>query len=256
MIDYRAAYAIAKQIKAYRATPGNAPQIVELLNRLAGEFDNDAAAKEFLAKNDLAGMADTFFHFRESIKWKEYTQQPPPARSSSEVVLERKPPPVRRPVKSSYADFAQGFATEDKGGRFAKIDPLINDVPAQPPNSPWHHDPVPDEPPINFEATSRVTSNELPAAPVTAPVIERAPREDEWLGDIDRLLEVIEEQRAENKEQRAEINRLQAELKSQSGAVAPVNSSSAVADATSTGGEQVETLGPLSADFSSAQKEE
>ena len=61
MIDYKACYSIAKQIKAYRASPGNAPQILELLNRLAGEFDNYAAAKEFLAREGLAGMADTFF---------------------------------------------------------------------------------------------------------------------------------------------------------------------------------------------------
>src|SRR3974390_229641 len=51
-VDYRAAYAIAKQIKTYRASPGNAPQVVELLTRLTNEFDDDAAASEFLAKND------------------------------------------------------------------------------------------------------------------------------------------------------------------------------------------------------------
>src|SRR6516165_7553268 len=100
MIDYKSAYAIAKQIKAYRASPGNAPQILELLNRLAGEFDNDAAAKEFLAKNDLKDMADSFLRFRELIKFKEYTQQPPPARTSE--IIERKPPPVQRAVKTSY----------------------------------------------------------------------------------------------------------------------------------------------------------
>jgi hypothetical protein len=222
MIDYKSAYAIAKQIKAYRSSPGNAQQILELLNRLAGEFDNDAAAKEFLAKNDLAGMADTFYRFRESIKWKEYTQQRPPARSS-EVVIERKPPPVQRAARTSYSDFALDFATENDRGRFAKINPFVNDVPRQPANSPWHHDPVGDEPTIDFEATTRVSGNEQPAAPVTAPAIESAPREDAWLADIDRLLEVIEEQRAENKEQRAEINRLKAELKSQSSAAAPAS---------------------------------
>jgi hypothetical protein len=44
---------------------------------------------------------------------------------------------------------------------------------------------------------------------------ERAPREEEWLGDIDRLLEVIGQRDAE-------IARLKAELKSQSSAAAPV----------------------------------
>jgi hypothetical protein len=222
MIDYKACYSIAKQIKAYRATPGNAPQILELLNRLAVEFDNDAKATEFLASEGLKDMADTFFRFRESIKWTECTtQRPPPARRSSSEVIERKPPPVQRPARTSYSDFAQDFATENDRGRFAKISPFVNDVPRQPANSPWHHDPVGDEPKIDFAATSRVSGNEQPiAAPVTAPVIERAPREDDWLADIDRLLEVIEEQRAESKEQRAEINRLKAELETRSSAAA------------------------------------
>ena len=258
MIDYKAAYAIAKQIKAYRATPGNAPQILELLNRLAGEFDNDAKATEFLASEGLKDMADTFFRFRESIKWKEYTQQRPPARRSSEVVEPPKPRPYVRPQGAYLADFGHHAAREEAGGRFAAVNTFVAEgevvrYPDQPPNSPWHHNPVGDEPTINFEATTRVLGNEQPAAPVTAPV-ERALREDDWLGDIDRLLEVIEEQRAENKEQRAEINRLKAELETQSGAAAPVTS--AVADATSTGGEPVEVPDSLSAVFSSsAQKE-
>jgi hypothetical protein len=258
MIDYKATLAIAKQIKAYRATPGNAPQILELLNRLAGEFDNDAKTTEFLAREGLKDMADTFFRFRESIKWKEYTQQRPPARRSSEVVEPPKPRPHVRPQGAYLADFGHHAAREEAGGRFAAVNTFVAEgevvrYPDQPPNSPWHHNPVGDEPTINFEATTRVLGNEQPAAPVTAPV-ERALREDDWLGDIDRLLEVIEEQRAENKEQRAEINRLKAALETQSGAAAPV--ASAVADAAPTGGEQVEVPDPLSADFSSTQQKE
>src|SRR3974377_1303339 len=121
MIDYRAAYAIAKQIKAYRASPGNAPQILELLNRLASDFDNAAAAKKFLARNDLQAMADSYFRFRQLIKLKE--QQSPPARSS-EVVIERKPPPVQRAEKVSYSNFTPGFVDEPRGGRTRRPSPL------------------------------------------------------------------------------------------------------------------------------------
>jgi hypothetical protein len=216
MIDYKAAYAIAKQIKAYRATPGNAPQIIELLNRATGLFDNDAAAKEWLAREGLADLTDTYFRFREMAKLavEEDKKRPSPARSSE--VIERKPPPVQRAVKSSYSDFAHDFATENDRGRFAKINPFVTDVPRQPATSPWFHDPVPPEPPLGFSV------NALPGQeqPATAPVTEeRVPREEEWLGDIDRLLDDIAKRDAE-------IARLKAELKSQSSAAAPVQTPS------------------------------
>jgi hypothetical protein len=114
--------------QAYRATPGNAPQILELLNRLAGEFDNDAAAKEFLAKNDLAGVADVFFRFRESIKWKEYTTQQPLPSRPSEVIEPKKPRPYVQPQGAYLADFGHHAAREEAGGRFAAVNTFVPKV--------------------------------------------------------------------------------------------------------------------------------
>jgi hypothetical protein len=251
-MSYRADV-IGRQIRALRGGPSdNWGRIYALLVE-ARDLLDDSGWNEWLQRySDLKPLADSHSRLRELIQstMEKDRQQRASMPRSAEPVERKPPPPVPRPVKSSYADFAQGFATEDRGGRFAKIDPLINDVPPQPPNSPWHHDPVPDEPLINFAAASRVSGNEQPiAAPVAAPVIERAPREEEWLGDIDRLLEVIEKRDAE-------IARLKAELKSQSNAASPVSPSSTVADAAPVGGGKVEVLGPPSADFSSAQKED
>jgi hypothetical protein len=57
--------------------------------------------------------------------------------------------------KSTYASFAEAFADEDRGGRFKAVNQTIHTAatpvyPEQPPNSPFHHDPVPDEPPLGF----------------------------------------------------------------------------------------------------------
>ena len=229
MIDYKAAYAIAEQIKAYRATPGNAPQILELLNRLAGEFDNDAKTTEFLAREGLKDMADTFFRFRESIKWKEYTQQRPPARRSSEVVEPPKPRPHVRPQGAYLADFGHHAAREEAGGRFAAVNTFVSpgeipQYPRQPANSPWAPDLVGNEPALGYEINAMPGQEPMKASPTT----------DELLKEIARLRAALAE--------------------TQSGVSAPVRS--AVADAASAGGEQVEASGPLSADFLSAQKEE
>jgi hypothetical protein len=56
---------------------------------------------------------------------------------------------------ATYSSFADAFADEDRGGRFKTINQPIHTAatpvyPEQPPTSPFHHDPVPDEPPLGF----------------------------------------------------------------------------------------------------------
>jgi hypothetical protein len=194
------------------------------------EFDAWAQAHGIRDLVDSDFFKAIWEYRQEEQRQAETNRQPASPPRSVEPEPPRRPRPVQPPQGAYRVDFDQHAAREDAGGRFAAANTFVAQgeivrYPRQPANSPWHHDPVGDEPTINFEATTRVLGNEQPAAPVTAPV-ERAPREDDWLGDIDRLLEVIEEQRAENKEQRAEINRLKAELKSQSSGAAPVQTPS------------------------------
>jgi hypothetical protein len=59
--------------------------------------------------------------------------------------------------KSTYATFAEAFADEDRGGRFKAVNKTIvvgtdatPKYPEQPPNSPFHRDPVGREPPLGY----------------------------------------------------------------------------------------------------------
>jgi hypothetical protein len=158
----------------------------------------------------------------------------PPQPSEPVELPEPEPKPVRRDEPGYRGDFTQAFVDEARGGRFARIEPRINDVPRQPVGSPWHSDPLPSEPTINFEAMNRVAGNELPppGRPVTE---EHAPSREK------ELLSIIE--------------RLKSALEAKSDAAAPVTPSSAVADATSTGEGKVYRPDPPFAAFSSVQKE-
>jgi hypothetical protein len=54
---------------------------------------------------------------------------------------------------TTFRSFADAFANETRGGRFAKSDtgPTIKPLP---PNSPWASNPVPDEPPLGFDVNA------------------------------------------------------------------------------------------------------
>jgi hypothetical protein len=206
----------------------NATRCVELMDRLR---EHDEFAFECLRQDDdpkLKAMAT----FVAGIPRRADRQVP----SSMPRSVEPEPLPVRSPVQHNrltpwtYADRAEFEATQDRGGRFAKMNEFIApgevpQYPRQPSTSPWFRDPVPPEPSTGYC---------IDALPGQEPKVSEPTRE-----------ELIQE-----------IARLRAALaETQSGVSAPVRS--AVADAASAGGEQVEASGPLSADFSSsAQKEE
>ena len=62
---------------------------------------------------------------------------------------------------STYSRVAQSEAEDLAGGRYAAMGkpsvtgstPAIR-YPAQPPNSPWHHDPLPPEPPLGIDVNA------------------------------------------------------------------------------------------------------
>jgi hypothetical protein len=191
-------------------------------------------------------MVDAYFRMWEDTRLiaEKYKLRAPPPRSTKPI--EPKPRPTyQRDEKSNRLGFTQAFVDETRGGRFAKIDQLINDVdvPRQPAGSPWHHDPLGDEPALGFSVERPGYRLEEASPPV---IKESTAREEELEVDIDILTEIIERQKEE-------IARLKAELETQSSVAAPVTS--AVADVASTGGEQVELPDPLSADFSSSAQQ-
>ena len=58
---------------------------------------------------------------------------------------------------ATYHSVAQASVDDERGGRYATegskqtvigASPIL--YPTQPANSPWHHDPVPDEPPLGY----------------------------------------------------------------------------------------------------------
>jgi len=51
---------------------------------------------------------------------------------------------------ATFKDFSSAFASETYGGRFGRQDvtPTVKPLPA---NSPWVSNPVPDEPPLNYD---------------------------------------------------------------------------------------------------------
>lgn len=63
--------------------------------------------------------------------------------------------------KTTFSTFAEAFATEDRQGRFrgqpsqyiVGSEPIVR-YPELPETSPFHHDPVGQEPPLNFQETS------------------------------------------------------------------------------------------------------
>jgi hypothetical protein len=234
MTDYRAAAVSAVLVKEMRAlliapSHDNATRCVELMDRLR-EHD-ETAFNECLHGDDVklkamatfvAGMPRRADRLRASLvpSGKPVEPESPP--------VQRAPPPTQR---STYADHADFYATEDRGGRFARMNEFIApgeipQYPRQPSTSPWFHDPVPPEPSTGYDI------NALPGQ--EPKVSEPGPTREELIQEIARLRAALEE--------------------AQSGVAAPVIP--AVADAASTGGEQVGPLGPPSADFSSAQKEE
>jgi hypothetical protein len=222
MTDYRTAAVttvLVKEVRSLLVDPShdNATRCVELMDRLR-EHD-DAAFNECLRQEDdpkLKAMA-TFvagipkraerLHASLTRSSKPVEPEPPP--------VQRAPPPTQR---STYADHADFYATEDRGGRYARMNEFIApgeipQYPRQPSTSPWFRDPVPDEPPTGYDI------NLMPGQ--EPKVSEPGPTRDELIQEIARLRQALEE--------------------TQSGAAAPVRS--AVADATPTGGEQVEVLG-------------
>jgi hypothetical protein len=87
--------------------------------------------------------------------------------------------------KSTYATFAEAFADEDRGGRFKAVNKTtvvgtdaIAQYPEQPPNSPFHHDRVPDEPPLGFSVEDHEpvgTAKEIQASLESQPTDDKEP---------------------------------------------------------------------------------
>jgi hypothetical protein len=231
MTDYRTAAVSAVLVKEMRAlivspSHDNATRCVELMDRLR---EHDEATFNGLRQDDdpkLKAMA-TFVAGIPKRADRQSPASPPRSVEPESPPVQRAPPPTQR---STYADHADFYATEDRGGRFARMNEFITQgeivrYPRQPANSPWASDPVGNEPTLGYE---------INAVPGQEPKISE-PTKDELIQEIARLRAALAE--------------------TQSGMAAPVRS--AVADATSTGGEHVGPLGPPSAAFSSsAQKEE
>ena len=75
--------------------------------------------------------------------------------------------------RNTYFNRAQAEADAANAGRFATITATTvvasrAAVPHQPPGSPWHHDPVPAEPPLGFSI------NEMPVVGTPAEVARAA----------------------------------------------------------------------------------
>jgi hypothetical protein len=104
--------------------------------------------------------------------------EPPPVRPS--VQLERSTP-------WTYADRAEFEATQDRGGRFARMNEFIKpgeipQYPRQPANSPWAPDLVGNEPALGYEINAMPSQEPAKAAPTT----------DELLKEIARLRAALE----------------------------------------------------------------
>jgi hypothetical protein len=233
MSEYRTAAVSAVLVKEMRAllvapSQENATRCVELMDRLR---EHDEFAFECLRQDDdvkLKAMA-TFVAGIPKRADRQVPASPPRSVEPEPPPVQRAPPPTQR---STYADHADFYATEDPGGRFAKMNEFIApgevpQYPRQPSTSPWFRDPVPDEPPTGYDINA-IPGQELKVS---------QPTRDELIKEIARLRQALAE--------------------TQSGAVAPaVNSSAVVADAAPTGGERVEVPDPPSADFSSTQQKE
>jgi hypothetical protein len=86
---------------------------------------------------------------------------------------------------STYATFAEAFADEDRQGRFKAVNKTtvvgtdaIAKYPEQPPNSPFHHDRVPDEPPLGFSVEDHEpvgTAKEIQASLESQPTDDNEP---------------------------------------------------------------------------------
>jgi hypothetical protein len=73
-----------------------------------------------------------------------------------------------RQVRSTYLHHAESSVDDDRGGRFAAIEKSATVVgaspisyPAQPSNSPWARDPVPDEPALGYDVNQIEPVGEL-----------------------------------------------------------------------------------------------
>ena len=232
MTDYRTpavSAVLVKEMRALLVVPShdNATRCVELMDRLR---ENDEPAFEQCLRKDDDPKLKAVANFVAGIPRRADRQVPAsPPRS-----VEPEPPPVQRAPpptqRSTYADHADFYATEDRGGRFARMNEFIApgeipQYPRQPANSPWAPDLVGNEPALGYE---------INAMPGQEPkVSEPGPTKEELIQEIARLRAALAE--------------------TQSGAAAPVIP--AVADAASTGGEQVELPDPLSADFSSSAQQ-
>jgi hypothetical protein len=229
MTDYRTAAVSAvltKEIRSLLVVPSheNATRCVELMDRLR---DHDEFAFECLRQDDDPRLKAVATFVAGIPKRSERQLPASPPRS-----VEPEPPrprPVQAPQGAYLADFGHHAAREEAGGRFAAVNTFVSpgeipQYPRQPANSPWAPDLVGNEPALGYEINAMPGQEPMKASPTT----------DELLKEIARLRAALAE--------------------TQSGVSAPVRS--AVADAASAGGEQVEASGPLSADFLSAQKEE
>jgi hypothetical protein len=188
MTDYRTAAVSAvltKEIRSLLVVPSheNATRCVELMDRLR---EHDEFAFECLRQDDdpkLKAMA-TFVAGIPKRADRQVPASPPRSVEPEPPPAQRAPPPTQR---STYADHADFYAMEDRGGRFAKMNEFITpgevpQYPRQPANSPWASDLVGNEPALGYEINAMIGQESMKAAPTT----------DELLKEIARLREALE----------------------------------------------------------------
>jgi hypothetical protein len=191
--NYRAAAVSAvltKEIRSLLVVPSheNATRCVELMDRLR---EHDEFAFDCLRQDDdvrlkavatfVAGIPKRADRQLPASMPRSAEPEPPP--------VQRAPPPTQR---STYADHADFYATEDRGGRFAKMNEFITpgevpQYPRQPANSPWFRDLVPDEPPTGYDINAMIRQE---------PKIISEPTREELIQEIARLREALEQARS------------------------------------------------------------
>jgi hypothetical protein len=191
MTDYRTpavSAVLVKEMRALLVVPShdNATRCVELMDRLR---ENDEPAFEQCLRKDDDPKLKAVANFVAGIPRRADRQVPAsPPRS-----VEPEPPPVRRAPpptqRSTYADHADFYATEDRRGRFAHINEFIApgevpQVPRLPENSPHASDPCGPLPPLGYAIDA------MPGQEVK--VSEPGPTKDELLKEIARLKAALE----------------------------------------------------------------
>jgi hypothetical protein len=187
MTDYRAAAITAVLLKEMRAllvapSHDNATRCNELMDRLR---EHDEAAFDECLRQDDDVKLKAVATFVAGIP-KRAERQVPASMPRSVEPEPPKPRPVR-PQGAYLADFGQHAAREEAGGRFAAVNTFvapgeIPQYPRQPSTSPWHHDPVPDEPPTGYDLNALAGQE-----PKTS-----EPTKDELIKEIARLRAALE----------------------------------------------------------------